>query len=113
MAWEVRVSAAPDFHRTIFVEIQTSPMSTGRTNFSYISRYISKSPLPHHISQTNRLQQIKKVLEGVWGNLFLKKVPPGKTPSTRTRFLAHFPKKTLTTAASFAKMTIRITVRKF
>jgi len=87
-------------------------MSAGLTNFSFTSRNISKKSPPHHISHANRLQQIKKVWEGVRGNLFLKKVPPEKTPSTRTRFLAHFSKKTLTTATGFAKMTIRITVRK-
>ncbi len=32
MAWEIRVSAAPDFHLTIFVEIQTNHMSTDGIN---------------------------------------------------------------------------------
>jgi len=76
MAWEVRVSAAPDFHRTIFAEIQTSPMSTGRTNFSRTPRYISKKSPLYHISFTKCQPQSEKVLEGVWGNLFLKKVSP-------------------------------------
>ncbi len=32
MAWEVRVSAAPDFHLYYFVEFQTSVMSTDGIN---------------------------------------------------------------------------------
>ena len=48
MAREVRVSAAPDFPITIFVEIQTSPMSTGLTNFSFTNRYISKITSPSY-----------------------------------------------------------------
>ena len=56
MAREVRVGVAkqspvePDFPITIFVESQTSPTSTGLTNFSFTSRYIKKNPPPHHIS---------------------------------------------------------------
>ena len=46
MAWEVRVSAAPDFHLHSFVEIQVISTSTGRTNFSFTSRSIPKSPSP-------------------------------------------------------------------
>ncbi|MBP3292632.1 MAG: hypothetical protein J6N32_02670, partial [Clostridia bacterium] len=37
--------AEPDFHLHYFVEIQTSVMSTGLTNFSFTNRYISKNPL--------------------------------------------------------------------
>jgi len=76
MAWEVRVSAAPDFHLTIFVEIQTNNTSTGLTNFSFTNRYISKKSPLYHISFTKCQPQSKKVLEGAWGNLFLKKVSP-------------------------------------
>ncbi len=32
MAWEIRVSAAPDFHLTIFVEFQTNHMSADGLN---------------------------------------------------------------------------------
>ena len=32
MAWEIRVPAAPDFHLTIFVEIQTNDMSADGIN---------------------------------------------------------------------------------
>ena len=32
MAWEIRVPAAPDFHLTIFVKIQTNHMSTDGIN---------------------------------------------------------------------------------
>ena len=44
MAWEVR-GAVPNFPVTIFVEIQTSDMSTGLTNFSRTPRNISSFPL--------------------------------------------------------------------
>ena len=50
MAREVRVPAAPDFPVTIFIEIQTSVMSTGRTLFSHTPRTISKKSPLHHIS---------------------------------------------------------------
>ena len=50
--------ADADFHVTIFVEIQTSNMSAGRTNFSFTNRSIQKSP-PHHINYTNRQPQMK------------------------------------------------------
>ena len=32
MAWEIRVPAAPDFHFTIFVKIQTNDMSADGIN---------------------------------------------------------------------------------
>ena len=32
MAWEIRVPAAPDFHLTIFVKIQTNHMSADGIN---------------------------------------------------------------------------------
>ena len=32
MAWEIRVPAAPDFHLTIFVKIQTNDMSADGIN---------------------------------------------------------------------------------
>ena len=44
MAWEIR-GAVPDFPKTIFVEIKTSIMSTGLTNFDFTSRYFQKNPL--------------------------------------------------------------------
>ncbi|MBQ7313907.1 MAG: hypothetical protein IJW81_10020, partial [Clostridia bacterium] len=62
----------------------TSIMSAGLTNFNRTPRYISKKSPPHHIGQTNRQQPIKKVLEGVWGNLFLKKVSPRKRNSKKS-----------------------------
>ena len=58
MAWEIR-GAVPDFPVTIFVEIQTSVMSTGLTNFSRTPRYILKNPPLYHISYTNRQPQNK------------------------------------------------------
>jgi len=33
MAWEIRVSAAPDFPRTIFIEFQTNVMSADGINY--------------------------------------------------------------------------------
>ena len=45
MAWEIR-GAVPDFPVTIFVEIQTSVMSTGRTLFSRTPRSFFLFPLP-------------------------------------------------------------------
>ena len=44
MAWEIR-GAVPDFPVTIFVEIQTSVMSTGLTLLSRTPRSISSYPL--------------------------------------------------------------------
>ena len=44
MAWEIR-GAVPDFPVTIFVEIQTSVMSTGRTLLNRTPRSISSFPL--------------------------------------------------------------------
>ena len=32
MAWEIRVSAAPDFHLTIFKQLQTNEMSADGIN---------------------------------------------------------------------------------
>ena len=32
MAWEIRVPAAPDFHHTIFIKIQTNDMSADGIN---------------------------------------------------------------------------------
>jgi len=76
MAWEVRVSAAPDFHLTIFVEIKTSEKSTGLTNFSFTNRYISKkSPTPPY--QPNKPAATDgKFLKG-FGGTFSKKFPQG------------------------------------
>ena len=44
MAWEIR-GAVPDFPKTIFVEIQTSVMSTGRTLLSQTPRNFFLFPL--------------------------------------------------------------------
>ncbi len=44
MAWEVRVSAAPDFHLYYFVEFQTSVMSTDGIND--MSAQVPKKILP-------------------------------------------------------------------
>jgi len=75
MAWEVRVSAEPDFPKTILKEFQTSDMSAGLTNFSFTNRYISKNPFPHHISRTPRLHRLK-VFERGLGKTFFKKSFP-------------------------------------
>ncbi len=44
MAWEIRVSAVPDFHLYYFVEFQTSVMSTDGIND--MSAQVPKKILP-------------------------------------------------------------------
>ena len=76
MAREIRVPAAPDFPITIFIEFQTNVMSTDGIN-EMSAQAPKKIPQENKKSAlTNRQPQIKKVLERVWGNLFLKKVSP-------------------------------------
>ena len=48
MAWEIRVPAAPDFHLTIFVKIQTNDMSADGTHYM-------SAQAPKKISQKEKI----------------------------------------------------------
>ena len=79
MAWEVR-GAGPNFPVTIFVEIQTSPTSTGRTLFSRTPRNISKNPPPHHINQNQPAAAVQKGFGRGLGEPFPQKGSPKSVP---------------------------------
>ena len=82
MAWEIRVPAAPDFPITIFVEIQTSVMSTGLTNFSFTNRYFQKNPLSTISAKQTGYNSIK-----FFAQLSFKKA---RFPFTNTPHSPHF-----------------------
>ena len=75
MAWEVRVSAAPDFRLHPSSEIgllpfcQLGPTKCQRTD-------PSKIPPKLQICNFKRPVTVQRGLEGVWGNLSSEKVPP-------------------------------------
>ena len=93
MAREVRVLAEPDFPVTIFEEIQTSPMSTGRTLLRHTPRSFFFSPSPSY-KPNKPSAAAEKFLKGVWGKLFPKKFPPSASPpEIFCTYYIHFPHK--------------------
>ncbi len=82
MAWEIRVSAARDFHLTIFVQFQTSHMSAYGINDMAT---LAPKKNPHktknllYLNGYNR----RKVFERGFGGNFFQKVSPNVSPKEK------------------------------
>ncbi|MBO5126046.1 MAG: hypothetical protein J6D10_00575, partial [Clostridia bacterium] len=77
--------AEPDFPKTIFVEFQTSVMSTGLTNFSFTNRYFQKNPLSTISAKQTGYRSIK-----FFAQLSFKKA---RFPCTNNPHSPHFPRQ--------------------